>query len=109
MPEQSAQTAAEPRTGDVRLLIEQVLKSVVDQPDDVVVDEKRNGTSVRLEVQVAQKDIGKVIGKQGRTIRSLRTLAEAAGVVQNLRVALELLEEEDRPGQGQAAEPGNQE
>lgn len=112
-PESAA--TAEARTGDVRLLIEQVVKAIVDSPDDVIVEEvKRSGSNVELELQVAQKDIGKVIGKQGRTIRSLRTLAQAAGVVQNLRCNLELLEEDDvedeEPAQGEAGnvDPGNQ-
>ena len=94
-PEPTA-PVAEARTGDVRLLIEQVVKAIVESPDAVIVEEvKRSGSSIELELQVAQKDIGKVIGKQGRTIRSLRTLAQAAGVVQNLRCNLELLEEDD--------------
>ena len=101
-PEPTA-PAAETRTGDVRLLIEQVVKAIVDSPEEVIVEEvKRSGSSVELELQVAQKDIGKVIGKQGRTIRSLRTLAQAAGVVQNLRCNLELLEEDDLEDEGVA-------
>jgi len=93
---ESGSPAAEARTGDVRLLIEHVVKAIVEFPDEVIVDEvKRSGSNVELELQVAPKDIGKVIGKQGRTIRSLRTLAQAAGVVQNLRCNLELLEEDD--------------
>ena len=93
---ESTSPAAEARTGDVRLLIEHVVKAIVEFPDEVIVDEvKRSGSNVELELQVAPKDIGKVIGKQGRTIRSLRTLAQAAGIVQNLRCNLELLEEDD--------------
>lgn len=96
MPDPESTPAAEARTGDVRLLIEHVVKAIVEFPDEVIVDEvKRSGSNVELELQVAPKDIGKVIGKQGRTIRSLRTLAQAAGVVQNLRCNLELLEEDD--------------
>ncbi|MEO6119829.1 MAG: KH domain-containing protein [Terriglobales bacterium] len=96
MPDPESTPAAEARTGDVRLLIEHVVKAIVEFPDEVIVDEvKRSGSNVELELQVSPKDIGKVIGKQGRTIRSLRTLAQAAGVVQNLRCNLELLEEDD--------------
>ncbi|HUR37800.1 MAG TPA: KH domain-containing protein [Terriglobales bacterium] len=95
-PGPEATPAAEARTGDIRLLIEQVVKAIVDSPDEVIVEEvNRTGNSLELELEVAQKDIGKVIGKQGRTIRSLRTLAQAAGIVQNLRCNLELLEEDD--------------
>jgi len=93
--------ANEARPADVRLLIEQVVKAIVDVPEEVVVEEiRRSGAGVELELQVAPKDIGKVIGKQGRTIRSLRTLAQAAGVVQNLRYNLELLEEDDLDDDG---------
>lgn len=102
-PEPSAPVAA---TGDIRLLIEQVVKAIVDTPQDVIVEEvKRTGNSLELELQVAQKDIGKVIGKQGRTIRSLRTLAQAAGVVQNLRCNLELLEEDDLQDEDEDDQP----
>jgi uncharacterized protein len=95
-PTPEPQAAAEMHTGDIRLLIEQVVKAIVEVPDEVFVDEiKRTGNSLELEIEVAPKDIGKVIGKQGRTIRSLRTLAQAAGMVQNLRCNLELLEEDD--------------
>lgn len=105
-PESAAQ-AAESRTGDIRLLIEQVVKAIVDAPDEVFVDEvKRTGTSLELEVEVSPKDIGKVIGKQGRTIRSLRTLAQAAGMVQGLRCNLELLEEDDLEPDDEAGEGG---
>ncbi len=93
---ESTSPAAEARTGDVRLLMELVVKAIVESPDEVIVEEvKRSGTNVELELQVSPKDIGKVIGKQGRTIRSLRNLAQSAGVVQNLRCNLELLEEDD--------------
>ena len=114
-PEQSSQTATVAPTGNIRLLIEQVVRSIVDTPDEVVLEETPKSGGVELEIQVAPKDIGKVIGKQGRTIRSLRTLAEAAGLVQNVRVALELREEEGdeedgepQPGNVAEPEPGNQ-
>jgi uncharacterized protein len=104
-PTEPTSSAAEARTGDVRLLIEQVVKAIVDSPDEVIVEEvKRTGSSVELELQVAQKDIGKVIGKQGRTIRSLRTLAQAAGIVQNLRCNLELLEEDELEDDAQSVQ-----
>ncbi|HUQ50376.1 MAG TPA: KH domain-containing protein [Terriglobales bacterium] len=112
-PETNAENAAEARTGDIRLLIEQVVKSIVDSPEAVFVDEvKRTSTSLELEIETAQKDIGKVIGKQGRTIRSLRTLAQAAGAVQNLRCTLELLEDDleddDEGGDENGPQPGNE-
>jgi predicted RNA-binding protein YlqC (UPF0109 family) len=87
-----------PRKGDVRLLIEQVVKMLVDEPNEVFVDENRRGGTLEIDVEVAQKDIGKIIGKQGRTIRALRTLADAAAGKQNLRCSLELIEEDEEDG-----------
>ena len=108
-PEQSAQVATAAPTGNIRALLEQVVKSIVDHPEEVVIQETPKAGMVEFEIQVAQKDIGKVIGKQGRTIRSLRTLAEAAGAVQNIRVGVELLEEdEDGQPQDEAVQPGNE-
>lgn len=99
---------ATPRKGDVRLLIEQVVKMLVDEPNQVFVDENRRGGTLEIDVEVAPKDIGKIIGKQGRTIRALRTLAEAAAGKQNLRCSLELIEEDeedsDYEDDGQAEE-----
>jgi predicted RNA-binding protein YlqC (UPF0109 family) len=90
-----AEPTATPRKADVRLMIEQVVKMLVDEPNEVFVDENRRGGTLEIDVEVAQKDIGKIIGKQGRTIRALRSLADAAAGKQNLRCSLELIEEEE--------------
>jgi uncharacterized protein len=90
--------SASPRKADVRTLIEQVVKMLVDEPNEVFVDENRRGDTLEIDVEVAQKDIGKIIGKQGRTIRALRTLADAAAGKQNLRCSLELIEEDEEDG-----------
>jgi predicted RNA-binding protein YlqC (UPF0109 family) len=87
-----------PRKADVRTLVEQVVKMLVDEPSEVFVDENRRGGTLEIDVEVAQKDIGKIIGKQGRTIRALRTLADAAAGKQNLRCSLELIEEDEEDG-----------
>lgn len=76
----------------MRDTIEMVVKALVDDPDAVDVREiDRNGTT-RLEVRVAQPDMGKVIGKQGRTVRALRSLVYAAGMKQHRRYVLDVVE-----------------
>ena len=95
---QPTESAAAPRKSDVRLMIEQVVKMLVDEPNEVYVDENRRGGTLEIDVEVAPKDIGKIIGKQGRTIRALRSLADAAAGKQNLRCSLELIEEDEEDG-----------
>jgi uncharacterized protein len=81
---------AEP--GDVRVLMEQVAKALVSEPDQVEVQTvEENGETV-IELKVAESDMGKVIGKSGRTVRAMRTLLAAAGVKQHKRFTLEILE-----------------
>jgi uncharacterized protein len=76
----------------MRDTIEMVVKALVDDSEAVDVREiDRNGTT-RIEVRVAQTDMGKVIGKQGRTVRALRSLVYAAGVKQNRRYVLDVVE-----------------
>lgn len=76
----------------MRDTIELVVKALVDEPEAVEVREvDRNGTT-RLEVRVAQTDMGKVIGKQGRTVRALRSLVYAAGLKQHRRFVLDVVE-----------------
>jgi uncharacterized protein len=76
----------------MRDTIEMVVKALVDDPEAVEVREvDRNGTT-RLEVHVAQPDMGKVIGKQGRTVRALRSLVYAAGMKQHKRYVLDVVE-----------------
>lgn len=76
----------------MRDTIEMVVKALVDDADAVEVREvDRNGT-MRLEIRVAQTDMGKVIGKQGRTVRALRSLVYAAGVKQHRRYVLDVVE-----------------
>jgi predicted RNA-binding protein YlqC (UPF0109 family) len=76
----------------MRDTIEMVVRALVDDSDAVDVREiERNGTT-RIEVRVAQPDMGKVIGKQGRTVRALRSLVYAAGVKQHRRFVLDVVE-----------------
>jgi predicted RNA-binding protein YlqC (UPF0109 family) len=73
-------------------LIEMIAKALVDNPDQVVVTEVEGEQTTVLELRVAQSDLGKVIGKQGRTARSIRTLLGAAGMKLRKRFVLEILE-----------------
>ena len=73
-------------------LIEDIAKALVDIPEEVVVREVEGEQATLLELRVAPADLGKVIGKQGRTARSIRTLLGAAGMKLNRRFTLEILE-----------------
>ena len=77
---------------DMKQLIEDIAKALVDLPDEVVVSEVQGEQVTVLELRVAPTDLGKVIGKQGRTARSIRTLLGAAGMKLNRRFTLEILE-----------------
>jgi len=79
-------------TGNMQALLEQIAKSLVDEPDQVSVSQSDNGASSTFELKVAPNDLGKVIGKQGRTARAMRALISAAGVKLNKRFTLEIVE-----------------
>ena len=76
----------------MKQLIEDIAKALVDIPDEVVVKVIEGEQVTVLELRVAQSDLGKVIGKQGRTARSIRTILGAAGMKLNRRFTLEILE-----------------
>ncbi|WP_029893518.1 KH domain-containing protein [Desulfohalovibrio reitneri] len=73
-------------------LIEHVAKSLVDNPDEVEVTEIEGEQTSVIELKVAKEDLGKVIGKQGRTARAMRTLLGAASSKARKRCVLEILE-----------------
>ncbi len=77
-------------------LVETVVKALVDNPDEVVVSELAGEQAVIYEVKVAQKDTGKVIGKQGRTAQAIRTIVKAASakVGKNATVQIDSMNEE---------------
>lgn len=77
---------------EIRELVEDIAKALVDIPDQVSVREVQGEQVTVLELRVASSDLGKVIGKQGRTARSIRTLLGAAGMKLNRRFTLEILE-----------------
>jgi predicted RNA-binding protein YlqC (UPF0109 family) len=76
----------------MREAIEMIVKALVDNPEAVDIREiDRSGTTL-IEVRVAQEDVGKIIGKQGRTIRALRSVARVVGSKNNRRYTLEIVE-----------------
>ena len=73
-------------------LVEFLAKALVDNPDEVNVTEVSGENSSVIELKVAKEDLGKVIGRQGRTARAIRTLLAAAGMKIQKRFVLEILE-----------------
>ena len=73
-------------------LVEFIAKSLVDNPDQVTVRETEGEQASPLELSVARDDLGKIIGKQGRTARAIRTLLGAVSAKTKKRVVLEILE-----------------
>jgi predicted RNA-binding protein YlqC (UPF0109 family) len=80
------------QAGDMRALIEQIAKALVDEPEQVAVQAVDEDDGTVLELKVAPNDLGKVIGKQGRTARAMRTLLGAASMKLQKRYSLEILE-----------------
>ena len=78
--------------GSMRELVEVIAKALVDFPDEVKVNEVEGQQTTVLELRVAPADLGKVIGKQGRTARAVPTILGAAGMKLRKRFVLEILE-----------------
>lgn len=78
--------------GDMRTLVEQIAQALVDAPEQVQVTAVEGEQSTVLELRVAAGDLGKVIGKQGRTAKSIRTLLGAASMKLKKRYTLEIIE-----------------
>lgn len=77
---------------DAKDLLALMAKALVDRPDEVKVRETEEGEATVLELQVDPEDVGKIIGKQGRTVRALRTILDAAGHKFERRYDVEVLE-----------------
>ena len=73
-------------------LVEYTAKSLVDKPDEVQVTEVEGEQTTVIELRVAKEDLGKVIGKQGRTARAIRTILSASASKEKKRCVLEILE-----------------
>lgn len=71
-------------------LLEVIAKSLVDNPDEVVVTEKETEKGLVLELKVAPSDMGKVIGKQGRIAKAIRSVVKAAASRENKQVSVEI-------------------
>jgi len=72
-------------------LVDYIAKQLVDKPEEVVVKETEDDKSVLIELRVAPEDMGKVIGKQGKIAKSIRTLTKAAAAKEGKRVVVEIL------------------
>lgn len=72
-------------------LVEVIAKALVDNPDEVVVTEKKDGRNIMIELHVAPSDMGKVIGKQGRIAKAIRSVVKAASTRENLKVDVEIV------------------
>ena len=73
-------------------LVEVIAKSLVDNPDEVVVTEKDTGKALVLELKVAASDMGKVIGKQGRIAKAIRSVVKAAASKEDKKVIVDILQ-----------------
>jgi uncharacterized protein len=85
--------------GSMKELVEEIARALVDHPEDVRVTMLRSSNVSLIELRTHPTDLGKVIGRQGRTINAIRTLLVAAGAKLKTRFSLEVIEE--RPGTSQ--------
>lgn len=73
-------------------LVEVITKSLVDNPEGVVVTEKQEGRTTVIEVHVTDSDMGKVIGKQGRIAKAIRSVVKAAAAKEDKKVVVEIMQ-----------------
>lgn len=81
---------------EIRALVSEIAQALVDDPDAVRVEAVMDQDTAVLRLEVAPSDVGKVIGKQGRTARSLRTILGAASMKHHRRFALDIVEADER-------------
>ena len=72
-------------------LVDIIAKSLVDNPNEVTVEEEVNGTTTLLRLHVAPEDMGKVIGKQGRIAKAIRSVMKAAATRKNIKVIVDII------------------
>ena len=72
--------------------VEKIVKSLVDKPEEVSITEDEHGKNVTIKVQVAEGDVGKLIGREGRTVKAIRSLLYAASQKQGKRFVLDVVE-----------------
>ena len=87
--------AQDSAANDMKTLMLEISRALVDEPDAVAVEVQQDGSSTVLRLRVSPRDLGKVIGKQGRTARSLRTILGAASMKLKHRFALDIVEIEE--------------
>ena len=75
----------------IKTLVEYIVQALVDNPEQILIAERTGRNTTIIELSVAKEDIGKVIGKEGRTINAIRTILNAAGASQKKRVVLEVM------------------
>ena len=73
-------------------LVETIAKALVDSPDEVVVTESETEREIVLQLHVAQEDMGKVIGKQGRIAKAIRTVVKAAAIHEDKKIIVEIVQ-----------------
>ena len=73
-------------------LVEVIAKALVDDPDSVAVSERQDGRTTVIEIRVAESDMGKVIGKQGRIAKSIRSVVKAAASKEDKKVIVDILD-----------------
>ena len=74
----------------MRALVEVITKALVDHPEEVVITEKNEGKAIVIEVKVADADMGKVIGKQGRIAKAIRAVVKAAAAKEDKKVIVDI-------------------
>ena len=77
----------------MKVAVERMITALVGEPDQVEVTENTDGKNVRIEVRVAEHDMGRIIGREGRTVKAIRSILFAAGQRHNKRFQLDLLED----------------
>lgn len=76
----------------MKKLVEVIAKALVDSPDEVIVTQKEINNSIVIELKVAPGDMGKVIGKQGRIAKSIRSVVKAVAIKDNKKVIVEIVQ-----------------
>ena len=77
----------------MKVAVERIIRALVGEPDAVEVSENADGKNVRIAVRVAESDMGRVIGREGRTVKAIRSILFIAGQKQNKRFQLDLVED----------------
>jgi hypothetical protein len=97
MTEATQLPAGENPVTNMTELVTEIARALVDDPDNVSVEAIADGDATVIRLRVAQSDVGKVIGKQGRTARSMRTILSAASMKLRHRFSLDIVEQGDPP------------